>query len=73
MRLIAAVCFSILLVMMANPEAKAESRLPPLPLESIFTGDDFQSEWLGNLQWSADGTRFTFTRSDPATGQLNIH
>lgn len=73
MRLIVTVCFSSLLVMVSNPQAKAESRPASLTLEAIFETNDFQSQRLENLQWSADGSRFTFTRPDPVTGLLNIH
>lgn len=72
MRLIVTVYLSMLFAMNISPVAKADSPLPSLPLESIFQGNDFQSQRLNNLQWSADGSSFTFTRSDAATGTTNI-
>ncbi|MEJ1962134.1 MAG: DPP IV N-terminal domain-containing protein [Gammaproteobacteria bacterium] len=45
----------------------------PLPLEPIFSGADFQSRRLDNVQWSEDGTRFTFTREEPATRRPAIY
>lgn len=50
----------------------ADDNKPSLPLESLFSGDEFQSQRLDNLQWSDDGSSFTYTRRDPATGLLDI-
>lgn len=72
MRLIVTVYLSMLFVMNISPLANADSTLPSLPLESIFKGNDFHSQRLNNLQWSSDGSSFTFTRNDPATGSNNI-
>ncbi len=52
--------------------AFADDGKPPLPLDSIFSGEAFQSRGLDHLQWSDDGKSFTYTRRDPATGLLDI-
>lgn len=72
MRLVVTLYLSILFAMHISPVANADSTLPSLPLESIFKGSEFQSERLNNLQWSSDGSSFTFTRHDSTTGSNNI-
>ena len=50
----------------------AQDRLP-LTLESIFAGSEFDNRLPQNIQWHSDSKRFTFTRTDPDTGLLDIH
>ena len=45
----------------------------PLTLESIFAGSEFDNRLPQNIQWHSDSKRFTFTRTDPDTGLLDIH
>ena len=52
--------------------ANASASKPPLSLESIFSGSDFHSNALDNIQWNADATSFTFTRRNPETGRLDL-
>lgn len=73
MRLLATFCFSIFFVIGWSPLAQAESQKPGLTLDSIFATDDFQSQLIENLQWSSDSKSYTFTRTDPATGLLDIY
>ncbi len=51
----------------------ADTAKPALPLEAIFNGDSLQSHNLQNLQWSADGTRFSYTRRNPSTGLADMY
>jgi dipeptidyl-peptidase-4 len=73
MRPIATRCFWIFILACCSSPLMAESGKPALTLHSIFTTDDFRSQRVDNLQWSADSSRFTYTRPDPVTGLLNIH
>ena len=50
----------------------ASAEKPPLTLESIFSGSDFQSQHLENVQWAADGSRFLHVGRDPQTGHRAI-
>ena len=50
----------------------AQDRLP-LTLESIFAGSEFDNRLPQNIQWHNDSKRFTFTRTNPDTGLLDIH
>ena len=50
----------------------AQDRLP-LTLESIFAGSEFDNRLPQNIQWHNDSKRFTFTRTSPDTGLLDIH
>ena len=50
----------------------AQDRLP-LTLESIFAGSEFDNPLPQNIQWHNDSKRFTFTRTNPDTGLLDIH
>ncbi len=59
-------------VCLAALTAFADSAGPPLTLASIFSGDEFHSDRLENLQWRADGSRFTYTVRNPETGLLDI-
>jgi dipeptidyl-peptidase-4 len=45
----------------------------PLTLESIFASGEFQNKSLQNVQWSNDGSTFSFTEKNPKTGLLDIH
>lgn len=45
----------------------------PLTLESIFAGSEFDNRLPQNIQWHNDSKRFTFTRTSPDTGLLDIH
>ena len=51
----------------------ASTSRPPLSLESIFSGSEFHSVALDNVQWSTDGTRFTFTRRNASSGLLDLY
>jgi dipeptidyl-peptidase-4 len=51
----------------------AASGKPALSLESIFSSAEFRSKALENVQWSTDGSSFTFTRRSPDTGLLDIY
>ena len=44
-----------------------------LTLESIFAGGEFDNRLPQNIQWHNDSERFTFTRTNPDTGLLDIH
>jgi hypothetical protein len=44
----------------------------PLTLESIFASGEFQNKSLQNVQWSNDGSTFSFTEKNPKTGLLDI-
>src|SRR5690606_26311953 len=55
-----------------GPALAADER-PPLTLESIFSGDEFRNESIDDVQWSDDGSRFTFTRRNPESGFLDLH
>ena len=55
-------------VMLYVSTAHASTSKPPLSLESIFSSSEFNSNTLDNMQWSADGTSFTFTRRSPKSG-----
>lgn len=57
---------TLILIGLYAATSLADDSKPSLPLESIF-----RSIGLDNLQWSDDGTRFTYTRRDPATGLLD--
>lgn len=46
---------------------------PALSLESIFTGEAFQSSALQNVRWNADGSAFTFSRRDPDRNLAGIY
>ena len=50
----------------------AQDRLP-LTLESIFAGSEFDNRLPQNIQWHNNSERFTFTRTNPDTGLLDIH
>ena len=50
----------------------AQDRLP-LTLDSIFAGSEFDNRLPQNIQWHNDSKRFTFTRTNPDTGLLDIH
>jgi len=66
------ICTLFCVSLHAVAESKSNSGTT-FPLESIFNGPDFQSKALDNLQWSEDGSSFTFTRRDPSTGLLDIY
>jgi dipeptidyl-peptidase-4 len=51
----------------------ASASKPPLSLESIFSGSEFQAKSLDNIQWGADGTGFTFTRRNAKSGRLDLY
>jgi len=73
MRATRTLCFlTFLSVSLYASAGLADSGKPSLPLESIFTGPEFQSKALDNLQWRADGSSFTYTRRNPSTGLLDI-
>ena len=44
-----------------------------LPLSSIFSGPDFQTQGMDNLQWHGGGTSFTYTRRDASSGFVDIY
>jgi len=44
-----------------------------LTLESIFASNEFQNKSLQNVQWSNEGSTFTFTEKNQNTGLLDIH
>ena len=51
----------------------ASSNKPPLSLESIFSGSEFQNATLDNIQWRGNGSSFTFTRRNAETGLLDMY
>ncbi len=51
----------------------AATSKPLLSLESIFSGSEFSSKSIENVEWSSDGSSFTFTRRNPDTGLLDIY
>jgi len=51
----------------------ASSNKPPLSLESIFSGSEFQNATLDNMQWHGNGSSFTFTRRNAETGLLDVY
>lgn len=51
----------------------AADERPPLTLDSIFAGTEFRSETVDDVQWSEDGSSFTFTRQDPDSGFLDLY
>jgi len=66
------ICTLLCVSLHAVAESKSNGKTT-FPLESIFNGPDFQSRALDNLQWSEDGSSFTYTRRDPSTGLLDIY
>ncbi|MEJ8566158.1 S9 family peptidase [Elongatibacter sediminis] len=48
-------------------DSRADDR-PPLPLEPIFSGPDFHTERLRDVQWDPDGSGFTFLRTSASGG-----
>ncbi|MEO0997316.1 MAG: DPP IV N-terminal domain-containing protein, partial [Pseudomonadota bacterium] len=52
--------------------AFADSGKPALTLAGIFSGNEFHSDRLQNLNWSDDGSGFTYTVRNPETGLLDI-
>lgn len=64
-----AVIFTLLPALTAN----ASTVKPPLSLESIFSGSEFHNNALENVQWSADGSAFTFTRRNAKTQLLDLY
>lgn len=56
----------------ASTLSAADER-PPLTLESIFSGTEFRSETVDDVQWSGDGESFTFTRRNPDSGFLDLY
>lgn len=66
------ICTLLCVGLNAVAESKSNGRTT-FPLESIFSGPDFQNRALDNLQWSEDGSSFTYTRRDPSTGLLDIY
>ena len=63
---------AFLLLFSGTTYVTAQDRLP-LTLESIFAGSDFDNRLPQNIQWHNDSKRFTFTRTNPDTGLLDIH
>jgi len=64
---------AVLLAVSLQITASADTGKPALTLESIFSGPEFVSEAMENVQWSVDGSRFTFTRKNPDNGLLDIY
>jgi len=63
---------SVFLVLSPGAGTRADSHRGSLPLESIFQGQDFISQRIQNLQWSADGRSFAFLHQNAATGLAEI-
>ncbi len=53
--------------------AAADTERPPLTMEPIFSGPDFQARRLVNVQWDEDGSSFTFSRTEPSTGRPALY
>jgi len=62
-----------LLAMAYAMPAEAAANESSLSLASIFSSPEFNSSSLDNVQWSKDGTNFTFTRRNPKTGLLDLY
>ena len=62
-----------LLAMVQVLAVSAATGKPPLSLESIFSGPEFHGNKLENVQWSTDGSVFTFTRRNNKTQMLDLY
>ena len=54
----------------AAPGTEAQNK-EPLTLESIFATGEFSGSTVENIQWSEDGSAFTYTKRNPSTGLLD--
>lgn len=63
----------VIAIAVSGGRVSADEARRPLPLEPIFSGPDFKSRRLDNVQWSEDGSRFTFTREEPVSGRPAIY
>ena len=55
-------------IMLANAQEKKK-----LTIEDIYGSDQFAGKTVDDIQWLPDGSAFTFTRANDATGKLDIY
>ncbi len=70
MRVCKALALTCCLLGMLSPAAQDKL---PLTLESIFASGDFDHRLPQNIRWHGDSKRFTYTKTNPATGLLDLH
>lgn len=61
---------SVLMILGGLTAMQAQKK--KLTLDDIFVSDQFRGKTVDNVQWLPDGSAFTFTRSNPQTGQNDI-
>jgi dipeptidyl-peptidase 4 len=63
---------TLLLSLLWGTAASGSDERPSLTLESIFASSEFQNKSVQNVQWSRDGSSFTYTAQNEGSTRLDI-